>query len=157
MPLLQKLGDLHDARCAVIGTGGAARAAIWALGQAGSRATVFARNATKAQSLAGQFGVTCMALEEASFEGFDVVINATPLGTMGQRENETPAATRQLRGARLAYDLVYNPIETRFLLEAREAGCETLGGLAMLVAQAAEQFKLWTGTAAPEGVMYEAA
>ena len=156
-PLLQKFGDLHDARCAVIGTGGAARAAIWALHQAGARATVFARNATKARSLAARFGVTCMALEEASFEGFDVVINATPLGTMGQRENETPAATRQLRGARLAYDLVYNPIETRFLLEAREAGCETLGGLAMLVTQAAEQFRLWTGTAAPEAVMYEAA
>lgn len=157
MPLLQKLGDLHNARCAVIGTGGGARAAIWALQEAGARATVFARNETKARSLAARFGVTCTALEEASFDGFAVVINATPLGTMGQRENETPAVTRQLRGARLAYDLVYNPIETRFLLEAREAGCETLGGLAMLVGQAAEQFRLWTGTAAPEGVMYEAA
>ena len=76
---------------------------------------------------------------------------------MQQFENKTPATADQLRGARLAYDLVYNPIETSFLREAREAGCETLSGLAMLAAQAEEQFKLWTGAPVPEGVMYEAA
>ena len=81
----------------------------------------------------------------ASFKGFDVVVNTTPLGTLEQFDNETAAGVEQLRGARLAYDLVYNPTDTRFLREAREAGCETLGGLAMLVAQAAEQFRLWTG------------
>jgi len=79
------------------------------------------------------------------------------LGTAGQFEDETPATAQQLRGARLAYDLVYNPIETKFLREASEAGCQTLGGLSMLVAQAAEQFSLWTGAVAPDGVMYEAA
>ena len=89
-------------------------------------------------------------LAAASFAGFDIVINTTPLGTAGQLEDETPANAEQLGGARLAYDLVYNPMETRFLREARAGGCETLGGLAMLVAQAAEQFSLWTGTAAPE-------
>jgi 3-dehydroquinate dehydratase/shikimate dehydrogenase len=156
-PLMQKFGDLHEARCAVIGAGGAAKAAVWALKQAGAKATLFARNATKGRSLAERFGAAWMKLEEASFEGFDAVINATPLGTAGQFEDETPATGQRLRGARLAYDLVYNPTETRFLREAREAGCETLGGLAMLVAQAAEQFRLWTGEAAPEDVMYEAA
>jgi shikimate 5-dehydrogenase len=84
-------------------------------------------------------------------------VNTTPLGTRGQFENDTPATASQLSGARLAYDLVYNPTETRFLRAARDAGCETLGGLAMLVAQAAEQFRLWTGTAPPQEVMYEAA
>ncbi len=98
-----------------------------------------------------------MPLEGASFESFDVVINATPLGTLGQLESQTPATASQLRGARLAYDLVYNPAETEFLREAREVGCQTLGGLAMLVAQATEQFKLWTGATPPEGVMREAA
>jgi shikimate 5-dehydrogenase len=79
------------------------------------------------------------------------------LGTAGEFATETPATSHQLRGARLAYDLVYNPTETLFLREAGEAGCETLGGLSMLIAQAAEQFKLWTGTDAMEGVMCEAA
>jgi shikimate 5-dehydrogenase len=96
-------------------------------------------------------------LEGASFAGFDLVVNATPLGMVGQFETETPVAAQQMRGARLAYDLVYNPVETRFLREARAAGCETIGGLAMLVAQAAEQFRLWTGALPPLGVMLEAA
>jgi len=156
-PLVQKFGELREARCAVIGAGGAAKAAVWALKQAGAKATLFARNETNGRSLAERYSATWRKLEDARFHGFDVVINATPLGTAGQLQNETPADGQQLRGARLAYDLVYNPTETRFLREAREAGCETLGGLAMLVAQAAEQFKLWTGEVAPEDVMYEAA
>jgi shikimate 5-dehydrogenase len=58
---------------------------------------------------------------------------------------------------RLAYDLVYNPLETRFLREARIAGCETLGGLDMLVGQAIEQFKLWTDQQPDGGIMRDAA
>ncbi len=79
------------------------------------------------------------------FEAFDVVVNATPLGTRGELETETPVTAEQLRGVRLAYDLVYNPLETQFMREARQAGCETVGGLEMLIAQAVEQFRLWTG------------
>ena len=156
-PLAQKFGELRAARCAVVGAGGAARAALWALRQEGAELTVFARNREKAEVLGEKFGAASQPLGAATFDGFDVVINTTPLGTVGQFEAETPVTARQLRGARLAYDLVYNPGETLFLCEAREAGCETLGGLSMLVAQAAEQFRLWTGAAAPEGVMYEAA
>ena len=156
-PLERELGDLRGARGAVIGAGGAASAALWSFKQAGVRATVFARDLAQASTLARRFGAESSALEAARFAGFDVVVNATPLGTVGQFENETAATASQLGGARLAYDLVYNPTETRFLREARAAGCQTLGGLAMLVTQAAEQFKLWTGGAPPEGVMHEAA
>jgi len=156
-PLTEIFTDLRNARCAVIGSGGAAGAALWGLRKAGARTTLFARDPTKASELAERFGASCVKLGDASFAGFDVVVNATPLGTAGQFEDKTPATAPQLRGARLAYDLVYNPIETRFLREAREAGCETLGGRRMLVAQAAEQFRLWTGVAAPVDVMHEAA
>jgi len=156
-PLEREFGNLRDARCAVIGAGGAASAALWSFRQVGAKATVFARDVAKVSALAERFGAEWLPLEEARFKGFDVVVNATPLGTVGHFESETPATASQLRGARLVYDLVYNPTETRFLGEAREAGCQTLGGLAMLVAQAAEQFKLWTGAPPPEGVMYEAA
>jgi 3-dehydroquinate dehydratase / shikimate dehydrogenase len=156
-PVLEKLGPLRDACCAIVGAGGAASAALWSLRREGARATVFARNVEKGKSLAEKFAARCENLEAARFDGFDLVINATPLGTRGQRENETPAISNQLRGARFAYDLVYNPIQTRFLREAREAGCETLGGLSMLVQQATEQFKLWTGADAPIEVMRDAA
>jgi shikimate dehydrogenase len=148
---------LRDARCAVIGAGGAALSAIWSLQREGARVTLFARNVEKALPVADKFGVVCRELEGASFDGFDLVINATPLGTRGAMEGETPALSNQLRGARLAYDLVYNPQETRFLREAREAGCDCLGGLGMLVTQAAEQFRLWTGHAAPLDAMNRAA
>ena len=83
--------------------------------------------------------------------------NATPLGTHGLNEGASAATASQLRGVKIAYDLVYNPIETRFMREAREAGCHTIGGLQMLVAQAAQQFKLWTGKVAPLDVMSNAA
>ena len=156
-PLVQEFGDLRGARCAIIGAGGAASAALWALKQAGAKATLFPRNTATGSALAERFGAACMGPEKARFGDFDVVVNATPLGTREQFADETPATAAQLRGTRLAYDLVYNPTETTFLRAAREAGCETLSGLAMLVMQAAEQFSLWTGTDAPESVMYDAA
>jgi shikimate 5-dehydrogenase len=130
---------------------------LWALNQAGAKAKVFARNAAKARGLGERFGAAWVDLKDARFGDYDVVVNATPLGTAGNFVDQTPASVQQLRGARLAYDLVYNPTETRFLREAREAGCKTLGGLAMLAAQAAEQLKLWTGAPPTPGVMEAAA
>ncbi len=155
-PLRERGLSLRDARCAIIGAGGAARSALRALQREGARVILFARDVEKARPIAEKFGAGCEHLEEASFSGFELVINATPLGTRGDREDETPALASQLHGARLAYDLVYNPQETRFLREAREAGCERLNGLQMLVAQAAAQFKLWTGQPAPLDAMKEA-
>jgi 3-dehydroquinate dehydratase / shikimate dehydrogenase len=155
--LAGKLGSLKQARVAVLGAGGVASAALYGLRQQGARTTVFARDVDKAKGPAEAFGADSKNLNEASFEGFDAVINATPLGTVGKLEAGTPATANQLRGARLAYDLVYNPIETQFLREARAAGCQTIGGLSMFVSQAAEQFRLWTGVNAPEDVMYLAA
>lgn len=154
---LYGLLELRGARVAVLGAGGAARALLWALGERGARATVFARDISRGRAVAEEFGAAAAQLEGASFEGFDVVANTTPLGTRGKSEAETAAEGSQLRGARVAYDLVYNPAETRFLREARAAGCECVGGLGMLVAQAEEQFRLWTGRVPPHGLMLEAA
>jgi len=95
--------------------------------------------------VANEFGVECREFAPLPFDGFHIVINATPVGTHGEYARRTLVTAEHLRGVRLAYDLVYNPIETRFLREARDAGCDTLSGLEMLVAQAVEQFKLWTG------------
>ncbi len=155
-PLRERM-ELGGASVAVIGAGGAARALLWGLKESGARACVFARDAARGSEVAAQFDAETAPLSGASFESFDVVVNTTPLGTRGEREGDTAAIAAQLRGARLAYDLVYNPRETRFLKEAAEAGCETVGGLSMLVAQAAEQFKLWTGAEPPVDVMRRAA
>jgi 3-dehydroquinate dehydratase/shikimate dehydrogenase len=147
-PLRESLSSLKDSRVAVIGAGGAARGAVWALKREQAKITLFARAPTKARWVTEAFEVPCEQLETASFTGFDVVINATPA---------SPASAEQLAGAGLVYDLIYNPIETEFLKEARRAGCQTLGGLPMLVAQARLQCELWTGKTPAAEVMHGAA
>lgn len=147
-PLREVLGSLKGLRVAVIGAGGAARAAVWALRREQAEVVLFARDPNKARSVSEALGVQCKELSAAQFRGYDVVINATP---------QSPATAEQLAGAGLVYDLVYNPIETEFLQHGRAAGCETLGGLKMLVAQARLQFQLWTGKTPPASVMYDAA
>jgi 3-dehydroquinate dehydratase/shikimate dehydrogenase len=155
--LRRLFGSLYGVRCAVIGAGGGGRAAMWALREKGAHVVLFARNPDQAGPVAQAFGVEWRPLGTERFDMFDIVINATPLGTRGELERDTPATADQLRGVRLAYDLVYNPTITRFLDEARAAGCEMLGGIAMLVAQAVEQFKLWTGKDPDVEVMRDAA
>lgn len=156
---LRNLIELRGAHVAVLGAGGAARSVLWRLRGEGAHATVFARNLERAGVIARNLDARIAELKDARFNRFDLIINTTPLGTRGQSETETPATAEQLRGARLVYDLVYNPAETKLLREAREAGCATVerGGLAMLIAQAATQFKLWTGEDAPLDTMRHAA
>ncbi len=156
-PVRNVFGSLKSARCAIIGAGGAARACSWALREQGADVTILAREISKAKSLADRFGLKSRDLSGVAYGDFDVVVNATPVGTRGQLENATPATAEQLYGVRLAYDLVYNPIETRFIREARAAGCDVLSGIEMLLAQAVEQFGLWTGRAPDIEVMRRAA
>lgn len=156
MTPLEACLPLASARVAVIGAGGSARAICYGLQQRGADVTLYARDTAKAQVLAAEFGARVAPLE-AFAGGVDVVINCTPLGMHGHSEGQSPLPPESLRGVRLVYDLVYTPEETRLLEDARAAGCQTLGGLAMLVGQAAEQFRLWTGLEAPREVMWNAA
>jgi 3-dehydroquinate dehydratase/shikimate dehydrogenase len=155
-PLLEAFDSLGGLSVAVIGAGGAARGAVWALKRQGARVTLFARDSEKAKPLAQFFDVACEPLAAAVFDRYDVVINATPLGS-GDFVDQTPAVAEQLAGARLVYDLIYNPIETQLLKQARHAGCQTLGGLQMLVAQARLQFELWVGRTPSTTIMQDAA
>jgi len=99
--------------------------------------------------LADLFKVACESLSSASFAGYDLVVNTTPVGS-GAQIDQSPCTRAQLNGARCVYDLIYNPKETRLLREAGELGCETLGGFEMLAAQAKLQFSLWTGKQAAD-------
>jgi 3-dehydroquinate dehydratase/shikimate dehydrogenase len=151
-PLKNAFGDLNGARVAVFGAGGAARACVYALQRENANVTVFARNSEKAKCLVVDFGVEIQDLQSQieHLKNFDVIVNATPLGMKkGGLENETPAMAEQLEGIRLVYDLVYNPFETKLMREAGKVFAPTIGGLAMLVAQAEAQQKIWTGLDAP--------
>ena len=156
-PLRDAIGDLTGARVAVVGAGGAARACVYSLKKEGADVTVVSRDITKASSFARDFGVnTDLLTTDHRPLNTDVLVNATPLGTKGEKENDTIATAEQLRGVQLVYDLVYNPTETRLIREARMAGVPTINGLDMLIAQGAKQFEIWTGREAPVGAMREA-
>jgi 3-dehydroquinate dehydratase/shikimate dehydrogenase len=154
MKPLEELLDVNGARAAVMGAGGAARAICYGLRERGAHVTIYARDLHKAQTLAAAFNA--QAADLADFKGeADLVINCTPVGMRGHNEDASPLPADALQNVRLVYDLIYNPLETQLLKDANAAGCQTLGGLAMLLGQAAEQFRLWTGTAAPLAVMWQ--
>ena len=146
--------DLRGSRVAVLGAGGAARAVAVALGSSDAQVTVYARNPAKAREVAMTAAASAAALPPKA-DSWDVLVNCTPVG-MYPRNNDTPLDASLLTG-RHVYDLVYNPTITRLMREATNAGCQAIGGLEMLVAQAQEQFEWWTGTKPPSGVMREAA
>jgi 3-dehydroquinate dehydratase/shikimate dehydrogenase len=85
---------------------------------------------------------------------WDVLVNATTAGSATAPVN--PIAGAELDGE-IVFDLVYVPAETRLLADARAAGCLTIGGLEMLIAQAERQFELWTGQRPPAGLFQAAA
>lgn len=157
VPLKNRLNSLANARVAIIGAGGAASAALYSLKQENAKVTIFARDVQQAKQFADRWSMESSGLQDAVFADFDVVVNATPLGTKGELENQTAALAQQLHGARLAYELVYNPQVTQFVREARAAGCDTLDGLPMLLTQAAQQCQLWTGETANLQLMQTAA
>jgi 3-dehydroquinate dehydratase/shikimate dehydrogenase len=155
MKPLDEMIDARGARVAVIGAGGSARAICYGLNERGADVMIYARDLKKAQPLADEFKARTALLE--SFNGeTDVVINCAPVGMHGHSEGQSLIRAESLKNVKLVYDLIYTPEETALLRDAKQAGCQTLGGLAMLVGQAAEQFRLWTGVEAPIDVMWRA-
>jgi shikimate dehydrogenase len=134
----------------VLGAGGAARAALAGLRELGLPGiAVCNHHRERARTLAGEFGVRHTDWEDRAAYEADLIINATPLGMRGVHEGQNPlpqeAFARRGGGVRMAYDLIYTPLTTRFLAEAEAAGWRTLDGLGMFIAQAQSQFRLWTG------------
>jgi 3-dehydroquinate dehydratase/shikimate dehydrogenase len=152
-PLVSRM-PLAGARVAIAGAGGAARAVAVALGSSGARVRVHARHVDRARQVA-ELASGDVGPWPPPPGSWDLLVNCTPLG-MYPHVDETPIPAAELTG-RYVYDLVYNPATTRLMREAGLAGCQTIGGLEMLVGQAQEQFHYWTGRRPPDGVMREAA
>jgi shikimate dehydrogenase len=149
----------------VVGTGGAARAAVVAVGRLGCRVTVVGRRGDAAADLAAS-AVKAGASEAASVQLADlgtvaevvgsarIVCNATPLG---MADEHLPAPFEALVPGQVAYDLVYTPPLTPFLQAARDGGAGWHNGLGMLIGQAAASYRRWTGQEAPAATMSAAA
>ncbi|WP_207260808.1 shikimate dehydrogenase [Desulfovibrio sp. Huiquan2017] len=130
----------------VLGAGGAARAAVAGFLELGiPRVAVANRTRAKAEALAADFGVECLDWDTRTDFPWELVCNATPLGMSGDLAGETPWNADRFAEGAVAYDIVYNPLETRFLAEAGAAGCRTVSGLEMFLHQGLAQFRLWTG------------
>jgi 3-dehydroquinate dehydratase / shikimate dehydrogenase len=114
--------------------------------------TVYGRSQSKADAVARIVNASG-ALIPVKPGSWDLLVNATPVG-MYPNVDETPFDG--VFDGKVVYDLVYNPAETRFLKAAAAAGCDTLGGLDMLVAQAEDQSEWWLGRRPPVNLMREA-
>ncbi len=157
-PLKKSYGDLAGARAAVFGAGGASRACIFALLAENADVELFVRNVSRAGSLSDEFGVPVYSIDKflsRDSEGFDILVDATPIGMSGLTEHQSLFTSEELKGVRFVYDLVTKPYDTPIIREAKAAGIPAIGGLEMLVAQGAKQFKIWTGKDAPVEQMKE--
>jgi shikimate dehydrogenase len=147
----------------ILGNGGAARTIAFALNlMAGpKRVTVVARDANKSAVLAAEIAektgkrLETLTLDEygAHAEGFDIVVNTTPLG-MHPDVASSPLRPEWIHPGQIVYDIIYNPEETVLMRDARARGCSVVGGLGMLVHQGIASFKLWTGLDADPQTYY---
>lgn len=146
---------LPATRATVLGAGGAARAIALALSSAGAHVTIAARRAEQARAVTALTGATLGTWPPAP-SNWDLIVNATPVGT-APAVDESPLPAGFPLDGRVVYDLVYNPRDTRLLMDASRARLATIGGLDMLVAQAQAQFEWWTERPPADRIMREAA
>ncbi len=151
---LEKRIRLPKATVLVAGNGGAARAAAFALGDAGAKVSITGRNPDRIRALAKACGGEAVMPDQLSGARFDVLVHATPLGMWPHIDE---CFFEGAIPAQIVFDLVYTPEETVLLKRAGEQGCETIRGVEMFIEQAAHQFEIFTGESAPRQVMERAA
>jgi 3-dehydroquinate dehydratase/shikimate dehydrogenase len=150
---LERLRPLKGATALVVGTGGAARAAVFALQAKGSRVALTGRRPEKVRTLAKATGAEALAWDAALGRGFDVLVQSTPVGmSPNVEDNLFPDRIP----AEIVFDMVYNPLRTALIKNAETQGKTVVLGLEMFIEQAAAQFELWTKLQAPRAVMRNA-
>jgi shikimate dehydrogenase len=139
----------------VLGAGGSARAAVWALGQAGAQVRVWNRTPARARALTDQLGGSTVDEVAAA----DLLVNCTPVGLDGHAGElkQLPVGADEIAMFGCVIDLVYSASETELIRVARSAGKPAVGGLELLVGQGALSFQRFTGIAAPVDQMAAAA
>ena len=148
---LEKRMQIRGAKVLVLGAGGAARAAVFGLKDRGAEVFVMNRTPETAQKLARQAGAKTCKKESVAKSSFDVIINATPVGMAG---NKASTIIDGELNAKLVFDLVYNPLETPLIHQARKQGIPFITGIEMFIQQGARQFEIFTGKPAPEEEMF---
>jgi shikimate dehydrogenase len=156
-----------DERTLVLGAGGSARAAVWALAGQGARVEIWNRTRDRAEELAGSIGrfaggagsIAVVSTEQAAATDYELIVNCTAVGMPGAERDtfeQLPLRPERL-GEAIVVDLVYAGVETELIAAARERGATVVDGLEVLVRQGAESLRIWTGREPPLEAMREAA
>jgi len=149
-PLEQRL-HLTGAKVLVVGAGGGARAAVFGLKERGAEVFIINRTTAVGQKLARQAHAKFLSRAQMRGLEFDVIVNATPVGMNGGKVS--PLNEKELN-ARILFEMVYTPAETKLVKMARAKSMQVITGAEMFVQQGARQFEIWTGKPAPADDMY---
>jgi shikimate dehydrogenase len=155
---LEEKIDIEGKKILILGAGGSARAVAFTLAPRVKEITILNRTRAKAEEIAKEIRKTKtraggLPVEVDDTDDADVVINCTPIGMKGAQEGKSLVKRDLLRPDQLVMDVVYNPLETALLKEAKAIGAVTISGYEMLVYQAVENFRRWTGREAPVDLM----
>jgi shikimate dehydrogenase len=164
-PLMPWADRIRGKRVCIFGNGGAALAAVEAFRVffRPSSVLLFVRDLNKADEMLEGYdhrnlvtpcrtGDLDLPLGEQQLQECSVIVNATPIGTVGRMDavaSIVPSGRELFHRGQIIYDMVYNPLETRLLADAHAAGADTVSGIEMLIAQAARAFFIWTGREMP--------
>jgi len=152
LELARRHVDPRESAAAIVGAGGTARTAASVLRDAGARVTLYNRSLARARGVAAELGVQSGPLEDLSRDGWDLLVQATPLGKAGERL----LSPDEVRGD-WVLDAVYGAAQTPLIADARARGIPAADGIEFLVAQAVLQFERMTGTRPEASVMDDAA
>ena len=147
------LVGLRGAKAVLIGAGGVAAGAAFALTDLDMDVTILNRHVDRAKDMAGRFGCRYGGLDDIGNANPDLIVNATPLGMAP--DDRSPVSDRHLRPGMTVYDLVYTPPETPLVKQARRLGCTAITGTELFVEQAREQFYLFFGIDVPSETIRE--
>jgi len=153
IPLSRKI-RLPKSSVLLVGNGGAARSAAYALMESGAKVSIVGRNPDRVRSLAKTCGAEPLLREQAEARKFDVLVHATSLGMFPHTDG---CFFQNAIPAEIVFDMVYNPIETELVRRATDQGLTIISGLQMFLEQAARQYEIWTGATAPRTVMEKVA
>lgn len=151
--------DVAGKQVLLLGSGGAARAAVYGLAEAGADITIAARTPERAQKLVADLEVTARIIDFADVAAASpaLIVNTTPAGMWPNVDASPWPDAVPFPSEVTVYDMVYRPERTKLMAQAEASGGRAIGGLGMLARQGAAAFKIWTGKDAPVDVMLSAA
>jgi shikimate dehydrogenase len=149
---LSEVMEIRGKRFTILGAGGAARAVVYGIMNAGGIPAIVNRTKEKGKQVAKEFGCDFYPLDQIDAISGDCLINTTPVG-MFPNTDASPVNAETLERFQWVMDTIYNPLETRLLKDAARAGRKTISGASMFVHQGAQQLRIWTGLEPPTEIM----